>query len=290
MEGVLAAIITVISFSLLSVVWKDLRNKGVDSSSILALLGFGVPIWLTLGIYLMRTDLPNLPIVYIVLVLMWTLIILAGNFLDVFILRFGGLTELSAYGSMFSVIVALLVDIFWFDIIPRALTYLAIICFFVAGLILSRNRNKLLKSKRKIPLKIVLFTLLSVSLLYTLGIALYKQGLVYQTTILFHLVITQTVLHTTWFCMGAKPLMKDIQNKKITPLHILASTFFLAGGVFGELHAIQALPVTIMVVIGILSPAIFTMFDLKKKEMNVTPLSVGALFLIILGFSFLYLT
>lgn len=290
MEGVFAALVMAVSFSLLNALWKQLRNKGVDSSALLALLGFGVPIWLVIGVYLLRTHSPNLSFLYITLVVFWTLIILCSNFLHVYVIRYGGLTELSAYGSTFSILVALSVDIFWFNILPEIFTYTAIGCFFVAGLILSQNRGNLVKKELKMDLRKVLPLLLTTSLLYTLGFAVYKEGISYQSTILFHLVIMQTALHTSWFFIGMKPLFSNIKKGLITPKFILISLTLLVTGVFGELYALRELPVTIMVLIGIISPAIFTLFDIRKKEMNFTPLSIGALILIVSGFVFLHLT
>lgn len=280
MEGIFAALSMVVSFSLMNLFLKDLRNKGVKTFGVLAIFGFGVPFWIILGLFLTKDYGINLSKVYLIYVLIWVLGVAMINFLGAYLFRYAGLSELTAYGLTFSTVSAIVADSLLFDIIPTIVSLIAISCFFVGGFILTSNRNKL---KQKIGTWKVLLIIMISSLLNVAIFSVYKLGLGMQTNILVHVSLSQSLLHGIYFIVGFNFLKKGMKKKIVTEKHILFIPLLLILGATSEAFALSKLPIVIIMLMGVLPLAIYSVFDIKKKEILLNVQSIFAVSLVFVG-------
>lgn len=282
--AIFALVFSKICFSFITIIWKNLRRKGVKTISNLAMFIFSVPFLFILGYFVSRKFNLILTEEYIIVVLLWLIPVFLSNIFDVYLLKFQALTEQSSYKLAMATIVAILIDLFFFKTKYSIYIFLAIILFFIGGYILTKS--KIPKSNR-LPLTRALTFVFMIAGLDVIGYAIYKEGLLIQPTIFFHIIITQSILFTMFFIIGRKSLTSDFKDSKILPKDIVGVNVLIFAYLILEAIAVKEFPLSIVVSVSILPLVLYSLFDFKNREINLSYKSILALVLVSIGIIFI---
>jgi len=282
MDGILAAIISTLSFSIMNVARKHARDNGASTLGVLAVLGFAVPLWLIIGFFVMQIYSLIWSNEYAFITLAWVVAVLALAFFYTYIMKFLPITELIAYILGLSVIIAFISDYAVFSIEPGPNDFIAMILFFAAALILKQYSSRKIFADKPHPYRTLLL-LLVISIGNVFIINLYKIGLSMQEHLLVHMVIAQSLLHGTFFLIGFRYLKKDLKMKKISMQLCVILTASLIFGVLGEAYSVAALPVAVLVMVGSISIALYYFADVWKKHLHLKWQTTAAAMLMVIG-------
>ncbi len=279
MNGIIAALIMVGFFSCMAPIRKELREKGVESITVMALTGFTAPLWIILALVLSyRYDYAwSMP--YAMNVLAWVVLVIAGSIAALYLYRYQTLTSLNAFGLGFGTLFALLADLFIFKTAFPMLTTISIALFISAGLLISHQKKRSKNVRDWHVLGLVGFN----ALLGVVYFSLYKMGLIMQENLLLHVAICQGVLHGSLLLYGYPSIKKYVTKGIITMRHIVLISIFLIGGVFGEAYALKELPVSAVVLMALFPIILFAIYDSKKKELHWNPKTIAAVALIVIA-------
>ena len=276
----IALIVSKICFALIVVIWKQLRKRGVSTVSNLSLFSFSIPVLSLLGLFLYQTNDTSLSTEYLCIVGLWLMPVFLSNVFDVYLLRYQSLTEQTSYKLTAATLIALVIDILFFETKYSLLIIISSLLFLIGGMLLTKNKPKVLLS---LSLPKVLFLVTLIAALDVAAYAFYKQGLLLQESLLFHIAISQSILFFTFLLIGFKNMSADLRAKKIYPTDIVRLNLLILIYLVLEAIVVKGLPLIIVVSTSVLSLAIYLLFDLRFKEFKISSKSVFALLLITLG-------
>ena len=272
-----------IFFSFIALIWKNLRNKDITTLSNLSIFVFSIPLFAGMGIILYSTANISLSFVYIKFLLFWLVFDVANNILMVYLFKYKSLLELTSYRLAFSTIIALLVDVFYLRFQYEIFTIISVLLFFLSGYLLTKNKIE----KHFLRKKIFLLIIGALSFIQVIDYSLYKKALLMQESILFHVVISQTLLFSIFFIIGYKSLRKDMLIKRVKWKHIGLITVFIFFAAILESFGFRGLPIAILLLAGIFPILLYSIYDLKTREIKFTKTTVIALISLILGIALL---
>ena len=280
MSGIFALVFSKITFSLIVILWKGLRNKGVSTLSSLSIYVFSIPVLLLLGLMALRENEVILSGAYMAIVLLWLIPVFVSNLFDVYLLKYQALTEQSSYKLAIATFLAILIDIFVFNTQYSVWILIAAFLFFIGGSILSRNK---LEKIHNVPLVAVFLLVAAIAGLDVVEYALYKEGLLLQSSILFHILISQSLLFILFFILGFRKFIPDLKSRRVSVKDIVTINVLIVIYVVLEAIALKELPLVVVVSASILPLVLYSAFDFRNKELVLSYKSVLALFLVMLG-------
>lgn len=285
MLGIISAIISTTAFSLLAVIYKRLRERGVGPIAVMGIGAICIPVWIFLGMTMwLQGDYPNLNSAYIVSIVVWLIGVFILNWGDKYLYAHRGLTELKSYGAAISLLVGFGIDSFFFTTSPRLFSITAALLLLIGGFILSKNANYLPQNNnRPISLKIVIGILTLSALLFVVDATAYKTGVNIQRNILYQIVFTQTLLHSLFFIGGARQIQRCLIEKKITKQDILLIFSLLLIATFFEVFMVKNFSLMLLMVLPIISLVLFSFYDFKNGQLQFSKQSLAALVFVALG-------
>lgn len=281
MLGEFAAVVLVISFAAIDVIWKRLRMRDVSTKAILALFGFSVPLLILLGILFADAREVVLSGDYVAYSLLFVVGNLFLNLANVYLMRYVSLTELFSYRKSIALFFAILADIFFFSLFPTTFRILGIGLLFLGSMLLTRSARETTK-KCLIPMATLLIYLILIGFLDTGLFTVYKKGLELQSSIILHMVLVQSVMFLLFLAVGWRDLRSSfgkIRAKEIAALNILVTI-----GAIAEIYTLHYYSISAIVLISGIPLGIFSLYDVRTKEWRLTPKSIVSILLIVIGF------
>lgn len=280
---ILAALIGEISFMLVSIYNKRMRNKEAQSTSVLAIYGLTSPIWLILAVYYGVSGQIVFTPYYALILGVWLVVNLFFNYGAVYLTRFQSLSEGAGYKFGVSLLFAWLVDLLFFEPVVGIEQSLPILCCFIGGVWLSLTRDNTVKSDMTIPLWQRISFISFLSFLEIIMYSTYKIGAQIQDSPLVHLSLAHAILIPVFLLIGYKSLRTDIKKKVFVPFYIWVVCGLLTVGIFAETYAIYGLPITLLIMFYLIRTSIFAIHDMWTKELQISVMNVSAIMLILSG-------
>lgn len=280
---IVAALIGEISFMLISIYNKRMRNKEAQSASILAVYGLTSPLWLALALYFGVSGQIIVTPYYTFILGAWLVVNLFFNYGAVYLTRFQSLSEGAGYKFGISLLFAWIVDLLFFEPMVGLEQSVSIFCCFMGGVWLSLTRDKTVKSEVVIPIwkRIALISFLS--FLEIIMYSTYKIGAQIQDSPLVHLSLAHAILIPTFLLIGYKKLQNDIQKGFFVPVYMWLICGLLIVGVVAETYAIYGLPITLLIMFYLIRSSVFAIHDMWTKEIQANAMNIGAVALILSG-------
>lgn len=260
------AIMNAIIWFIITIRWKKLRQNGLSSLWSYWLVASWLPLWIITFLLLNNGFEVNYSSQYIFIVLFWVIAVIISNILDLYLIKFRPLSELKIYKIWLSALLGMIVDILFFQTIFSYFTAISIILFFISWALLTK-KEKSKQEKRKRLLK----DLLIITFLWWLWIfqaTTYKLALPLQELSIIHAMIAQIFAHSIWLILAFKH-MKNAYIKKI--IHIKDFfVFWILIYLFTIFEAFiyTALPISIITLLAVLKLLLFTVYDIKTKEIK----------------------
>lgn len=262
MNIILLALINTLSGAIMTIRWKRLRSDGLHPISALGLLCFGIPLWLVSLIALSHSfDIAGSS-QYFLYVFLWSALVILANLGSIYLMKFQTLSEMTVYKLGFSTILGMAIDSILFEASFSPYMLTGIFFLFISGMLLSKNKRI---SDPNIFLMLLLLLLVSV-----LGIslyAIYKYILPIQPHPVIHGIISQLVVYTAFSLIAYRHLRKDYEshlygNKDIIGFGLLIFIFTIT-----EAFLLQELPLTIIVLLSVISLLVYALYDIKRKDL-----------------------
>lgn len=285
--GILILLLSKVCFSLIVVIWKDLRKKGVDTFSNLSMFVFSIPILFVLGLFALQKHEVVLTWWYLLIVFLWIVPVFLSNIFDVYLLRYQSLTEQSSYKLAVATTLAFLADIFIFHATYSLWMLIAVSCFVIGGGTISRNK---ISGMSRLPLVRAFFFMTLIASADVIAYTLYKNGLLIQSTIFFHILISQSILFLLFFVVGSRKFIPHLRSRTISPKNIVSVNALIIIYVISEAIAVKELPLIIVVSASLLPLVLYSFFDFKNREVHLSKKSIFALILVLIGIVILGLT
>ncbi len=291
MVYVLSAIFSKLAFIAINIVWMRLRRRHVATRAVLALYIFSVPLLLAVGAYQIWVGHANLEPAYWGYVAAWAIICCLLNLMNVYTYKYASLIELSTYRFSIMVIVAFIVDYFFLDM-PISLPMAGLVFITLAGgTILNFERARFLQtgtSSEKVSLKnnglYKMLALISViSVLSVLDLEIFKKALAIQDNFIFHAAAAQSLLFLMFFSYGGIAMNKSLGEGKIRLFEAGLITVLIVIATMFEAYSYVALPVVIIVLLGVCQPLIFSIHDFITKELPLNFRTAASCLMIIAG-------
>ncbi len=280
---ILAALLGEISFMLLSIYNKRMRNKDAHPSSLLAVYGLTSPVWVCLALYFIMSGQVIWTPYYILILGIWLLVNFFFNYGAIYLTRFQSLSEGAGYKFGISLLLAWVVDMFFFEPLVGVEQSIAIISCLVGGVWLSLNRDKTSQPDRTIPLWHRVGFITFLSFLEIIMYTTYKIGAHIQDSPIIHLSLAHAVLIPVFFMVGYKHLRIDTQKGYIIPRYMWLIAALLIFGSFAETYAIYGLPITFLIMFYLIRSSVFAVHDMYTKELQCSVVNVGAIAMILGG-------
>ncbi len=279
------ALLSEIGYFISTIISKQLRNRDIDSLSILGIHALSLPIWIAVFIYLLQTEKNIIfSTEYLLITTAWTALCFAINLGGIFIIKFQSLSENSGLTLGISTIFAVLYDHFLFNDTTSLLKTIPIIGCIIGGIQLSNIREKhninttsTISFIKKIPL-IIALSLMSITML-----SLYKKGLHIQQDHLFiHISLSHILLFVS---IGLFGYTKTFTKIKCGALPIKTTAFLvtvsIVTAIFASL-AINALPITLIILFTLLRSISYAVHDFYTKEIPLNITSLATIFIVLL--------
>jgi|GEM_PF-4041559 len=284
MFSIFAAITSTTLFAGVSIFWKRLRDKGLHTSVVLATGVISIPLWIALGALLWHQGyVPVLSPAYLKILVIWVTGAFLINWLGTYLYRYRALTELRAYEASLAVLVGIAVDIVFFKGTTTVFEITGTVLLFISGIILTRNSAPLKNIKALSLLKTVLPALALQALLFVTNIAIFKLAISYQPMPLYHSVFGETLLYSLFLISSLKYLRSEATAQKINAKEIAAIGLLLFFGTIFEVYMMRDFSVAFNVVLSGIPITIYSVYDFSKKTIKLSPQSILALFLIVVG-------
>ena len=285
MFGVIAAIIQGVCGALIAVRKKRLRNYDVDTTAVLAILGFSLPLWYAIIAYYLVTGWQP-SVLYVGVVGVWVAICCLLNILIVFLKRYQGLMESRGYIIAFKLVLAILLDFFVFGTAFSSTMLLAAGLAMIGPFLLFDERVTVVQDLRRrfsLPVLIAgngLIAVLGMSIL-----ALFKYALTLQDNVVLHAAVSQAGLFTIFVIIGGKRLYHALHAspRRINRQTIVEIAGLICVAALCEGLALRDLPLYIYIIIGAVTSLILVSADIENGEIRLNRKSVVASFLIIAG-------
>lgn len=285
MNIIFLALINTLSGAIITIKWKRLRNNGLHPVSALGLFCFCVPLWLASLILLSYKFDIVYSSEYFLYVLLWSAIVIVTNLGSIFLMKFQALSEMTIYKMGLSTALGIAVDSIFFKTDFSLYMLTGIFFLFVSGILLSKN-----KRVNDINIFLMLSVILILSILGITLYSIYKYALPIQPNPVIHGVISQLVVYTSFSFFAYKYLRKDyaahLYNRKdIVDFSLLIFIFTVT-----EAFLFKELPLTIIILLSVISLLIYAVHDIKKSEIILSrqiylagALSIAALIMINAG-------
>ena len=277
--ALIAAVISTVAFSLIALLYKDLRNKNVPTLGVMAIAGLCVPVWIILGLWLVKTGDANSSSAYWLSLGMWAAVVYVWNASSKYLYRYKGLTELHSYSLGGGLVLGVLADMAYFQQAFDAKIMFSAGLLLLGGILLAKKRHE----SRDIPWTHVAALVAVTSVFAVVAATTYKIGVHLQPNVLSQVVFTQSILYSLFFLTGAQSFVRNIRKARITLKHVLGICGLLLVATVFEAYAVKAFPVTMLVMLSVIPLALFSFYDAKNKELACSKKSIAALCLILAG-------
>src|SRR3989344_714535 len=135
MLGIIAAIVSTISFSFLALIYKKLREKGVGPMAIMGLGAICVPVWIFIGYLVwLNGDAPQLSRSYLASLLIWIIGVSILSWGGKYLYAYRNLTELKAYGLAIGLLTGLGADLFFIKTVLNPFSVISAFLLLVGGI------------------------------------------------------------------------------------------------------------------------------------------------------------
>ncbi|MFA7170381.1 MAG: hypothetical protein WC180_00140 [Candidatus Paceibacterota bacterium] len=261
MNIIFLALINTLSGAIITIKWKRLRNNGLHPVSALGLFCFCIPLWLVSFIALSYKFEIVYSGEYFLYILLWSAIVIVANLGSIFLMKFQALSEMTIYKLGFSTALGIAVDSIFFKTDFSLYMLTGIFFLFISGILLSKNKKA---SDMNIFLMLSVILILSV-----LGISLYsiyKYALPVQPNPLIHGVISQLVVYILFSFFAYKHLQKDYTEHLYNRKDIIDFSLLIFIFTVTEAFLFKELPLTIIILLSVISLLIYAVYDIKKKE------------------------
>lgn len=285
MQGVVAAVLLVLSFSFTDVLWKMLRMRNVSTRAIPALFVFSVPVLALIGIALVDMALVRISGEYLLYVALFLGGNLALNLMNIYLFRYVSLTEMFSYRKSIALFFAVLADALLFDLIPTPRRIAAISLMFVGSVLLTQRSKS--GKKPALAFSTIISFLLVIGLLDTGLFTVYKMGMEMQGSILFHMILVQSTMFITFALVGLGEIRSALRKTGVKEVGLLNVLIII--GAIAEVYALHYYSISSVVLISAIPFGIFSFYDVRTKEWTLKPKNVGSLALIVIGFVLLNL-
>jgi hypothetical protein len=261
MNIVFIALTNTLIGTLLTIKWKRLRTKGLHPVSALGLFCFGIPLWLLTFIALNLKFTIVYSDRYIFYVLLWSALVILTNLGSIYLMKFQTLSEMTIYKLGISTALGFVVDSLIFKTSFSFPMMVGIFFLFLSGMLLSKNK----KGDDKNML-LVLSIVLILSILGIFQISIYKYALSFQPSPLIHGVISQLVIYICFSFFAYRYLHNDYRLQNYRRRDMLDFSLLIFLFTVTEAFLIQALPLTIIILLSVMSLLIYAIYDIYKKE------------------------
>lgn len=268
--GVFCGVMSSLFFAFTSIQIKNLRNKTFSPLAVPALQLFGLPVFLLLWWVLHLQGAVLYSASYFLFAGLWaattTLTFIGGSFL----LRYQSLTEYKSYKAAFVVMFTLLVDIFLFNEQFSLITLASFVLILFAAWQVMNMRTAPSPTHFMQPLR-KMGLLLLLTLLTTAQLFFYKKALLLQENPFAHLALGYTILAVIQIPTFLPYLITSFKNKHIPAPQLTMLAVLLTAGQITEVLAYKLLPISVVVVTGVLTSLMFAFTDIKNKELQHSP-------------------
>lgn len=277
MLAIFAAIASGLCFTLLSILLKRNTSAGANPLILPSWLAMLFPVWCLIFIvsHATGTLTYNITPTNLMWPLLWAACTVTTTTILVWLLQSLSLTEVAGYKKALLTILASGADIFIFQTTFPLATVLAIAFILFGSIGLGQARHQL-------PSPIQAAAIISWCLIITLQVTAYKQGQLFQSSVLAHTVIAQSFSTGLYSLLWALPSIQRTPFPalgKITPLLAVAML-----GVLMEGFAYAGLPIAVVIILTMSGAALFAVHDLWHRDLPRTPRTYLALTAITLGF------
>lgn len=281
---ILMALIGEVGFMVINAMARRLRVGGGSSRAVLGAYGLVLPIWAGAVAYFAMNGQLALHWTYLLCVAVWLGVSYALNFGTVFINSFQSLSEGTGYRFGFSVLLALLIDVFVFKTSFSPELLLVLGTLFAGGVILHLGRAKQdYKHTRLVPLHLKMGFVALVSVAEVAAYALFKYGATMQGSIFAHNALSQALLFTMFLVMAGRIMMRDNKDGYLPVPYIVGFMVLVLVAVSANAVALAALPITLFVMFTLIRAACFTVQDIKARGVGFSVSTILALVLIAAG-------
>lgn len=285
MSPVLMAVIGELGFLALAILQKRLRNRGAQTKAILASYGLTLPVWIAIipGFLIFAGQSIEVTQVYLLIVAAWLCACFFLNFGAVYLMRYQSMSDGTGYRFGFTVLLALLADVFIFS---TGLSYekLVTLCMlFAGGTILHFSRQQHINADMTMPLAKRLAAIFVIALAEVATYSLFKYGAALQPSSILHNAVLSILLFTTFLLLGGREMVRENKDGKLPSLYLVALVVILVPACLADGLAMAALPVSVFVMFSLIRAVAYAVHDIKTKELLLTPANGLAIALIIGG-------
>lgn len=265
---IVLALANTLIWTIITLRWKQLREKGLSSVSSFGLLCSGIPFWLIAFAILDRRYDIFYSQEYLLYVFLWSAVAIFAALGSLFLMKFQALSEQTVYRLGFSTALGILVDSVFFKTTFDYYTITGIIFMFISGILLSRGKKK--NGNDEMGMLSVLAAVLAISILGVFQTSIYKYALPIQPHPVIHGIISQLMIYTLYIFFTFRYLKKDYKKhiyngKDIAGFGLLIFVFTII-----EAFLFQALPVTILILLSVINLLIYALYDIRRKELTLS--------------------
>ena len=278
----LAAILSGLCFTLLGILLKRNTTEGSSPFILPSWLALLFPVWCAAFIITHATDTLsfNFHPKALLWPLLWATCTVTTTTLLVWLLQSLSLTEVAGYKKALLTILASGADIFIFQTAFPIATIAAIALILLGSFGLGQARHKL-------PSPMQAAAIIGWCLILTLQVSAYKQGQLYQPSIMSHTILAQG---TSTFLYSLLWLLPAVSRNPLPRIRAAGPILLVAFiGVILEGFAYAGLPLAVIIIITMSGAALFAVHDLYRGDLPRTRITYAALAAIALGFLLLIL-
>lgn len=287
---ILMAFIGELGFMGLGVLSKRLRNKGVQTLSVLGLYGVLTPVWALLAAWFVFQGQTDIGIKYLVVLGAWICVCFTLNFGNTWLMRFQSLSDGSSYKFGFAVLWALIADLVFFQHEFSSIKVLALVLLFSGGTVLHFSRQKVVADALRMPLPKRLVIIMGLSLVEASTYFLFKLGAGMQVSDLFHNALSQALLFSIFFAMGWRSFQTDRAAGHVPAIYAIAMLTLMLVACVASGFAIAGLPLTLVVMFTLIRMSVFAVHDMKTGEIPASLKVIMSVIFIVCGFTIITLT
>ncbi len=287
---IVMALIGELGFMGLGILSKRLRNRGVQTLSILGLYGVLTPVWVLLAGWFLWHGQFDIGTKYVVVLAAWICICFILNFGNTWLTRFQSLSDGSGYKFGFTVFWALVADLVFFQHEFSSEKVLALFFLFSGGTVLHFSRQKIVDDSLHMALPRRLAIIMGLSLVEALTYFLFKLGAGMQASDLFHNAVSQALLFSLFLFMGWRSLQSDKVAGHVPPFYAVVLVLLMLVACIADGFAIAGLSLTLFVMFTLIRMSAFAVHDMSSGEIPVSLKTVLAISSIVCGFVIIAVT
>ncbi|PCI25654.1 hypothetical protein COB57_00330 [Candidatus Peregrinibacteria bacterium] len=268
MNTTLLVLINTVIWTVITIRWKELRNKNLSAISAFGLMCAGLPLWIATLVYLLLSS-DNIVYTsdYFTFVVLWALPVIIGNLGNLFLMKYQTLSELSLYKLGFSTLMGMSADFYFFQTTFSYFTLCGIILFFISGFLLSQSKTK---RSYDLSFHIALTILFFLSINTVFQHSMYKSAVMLQTNPIVHAMTSQILVFTIFFFISYRSLKTDIMKKILNYKDFLTFGILIFFYTIIEALLFVKLPVSIILLLSILRLVLFAVYDAKNKDLSLS--------------------